>query len=272
LDPMDTMAYNNLAYGYQKVGDLEKSIWAINQCIHLAPNDANPYDTQGDLYAASGQFDKAIASYEKAVAIDSAFYGSMVKLGGVHMFQGRETRARKYWTRALQGDDRHRRAWARLLLATIPLYHGRADETLVAMANAIDEDRLDGYDGNLLAWKHWQVAYLHAIQGDWSSADAAFRAGGQMDPRLRVVLLAPIDVSRIESEQRAVPETGNLQDLDWVAKCWVEMVRGRFDDAAQAIDQATQANQPFLTSYTKGVAYLRSGRLAGGPACSFTRP
>ena len=267
LDPRDKVAYNNLAYLYQSAGDLEKSIWAINQYIHLAPDDANAYDTQGDLYGFSGQIDKAIASLEKAVAIDPTFDTSWFKLGEIHLLQGREDRARDCWTRLLQMDVADTRAWGRWKLASIPLHRGRARETLAAMEQAIVEDRLDGYDGNALAWKHWNVGYLHALQGDWSSADAAFgRAERSMHADIlaaRVALLAPIDVSRVEEEMRALPKSqaGNMWNAPFLAKCWVEMAHGRFDAAVEASGQATGTEVSFAMSYTKGVAYLRSGRL-----------
>ncbi|MFZ5980832.1 MAG: tetratricopeptide repeat protein, partial [Candidatus Zixiibacteriota bacterium] len=47
IDPLYKVAYNNLAYTYQAQGNFEKALWAINQYIALAPDEANPYDTRG---------------------------------------------------------------------------------------------------------------------------------------------------------------------------------------------------------------------------------
>ena len=75
IDPFFKSAYNLLAYAYNETGDFEKSLWAINQYIALAPGEANPYDTRGELYAWNGQIDQAIASYKKALEIKPDFNG-----------------------------------------------------------------------------------------------------------------------------------------------------------------------------------------------------
>ena len=265
LDPMDKMAYNQLAYRYQSVDDLEKSIWAINQYLHLAPNDANAYDSQGELYGFNGQIEQAIAAYEKAVAIDPTFLLSWFKLGQLHLSQGRDERTRDCWANLAQSDVPEVQAWARLQLASIPLYHGRAGETIAEMEKAIAADRRNGYDGEALAHKHWIVGFLHVLRGEKPSADAAFRRAGKAPsgPEMlpRIALLAPLDVSRVEDDLRALQKIGGEGDESWVAKCWVEMARGQFAAAAETIDQAP-GELPFVTTYTKGVAYLRSGRVA----------
>ncbi len=267
LDPMDKMAYNQLAYRYQAVDDLEKSIWAINQYLHLAPNDANAYDSQGELYGFKGQVEQAMASYEKAVEIDPTFYMSWFKLGQLYLYRGREDRARDCWAHLLQADVADVRAWARMQLASIPLYEGRAGETLVGLEKAIAADRRDGYDGVALAQKHWTVGFLHVLRGEEPSADAAFRRAGkptngaEMLPR--IALLAPLDVSKAEDDLRALQRIGGGGDDPWVAQCWVEMARGQFAAAAETIDRAP-GELPFVTTYTKGIAYLRSGRVAEG--------
>ncbi|MCK4271412.1 hypothetical protein KAX22_02105, partial [bacterium] len=63
IDPLYKTAYNILAYTYNNMGDFEKSIWAINKYISLAPDEANPYDSRADLYAYNGKIDQAIESY-----------------------------------------------------------------------------------------------------------------------------------------------------------------------------------------------------------------
>jgi tetratricopeptide (TPR) repeat protein len=265
LDPMDKMAYNQLAYRYQSVDDREKSIWAINQYLHLAPGDANAYDSRGELYGFNGQIEQAIASYEKAVEIEPTFLLSWFKLGQLHLHRGREDRARDCWGHLLRADVPGVRAWTRLQLALIPLCHGRSRETIVEMEKAIAADRRDGYDEEALAHKHWTIGFLHVLRGEKQSADAAFRSAGRAtnvsELLPRVALLAPLDVSRVEDDLRALEELGDEEDASWVAKCWVQMSRDQFAAAAESVGQAP-GETPFPTTYTKGIAYLRSGRVA----------
>ncbi|MGB2805872.1 MAG: protein kinase, partial [Candidatus Zixiibacteriota bacterium] len=87
IDPLFKMAYNSLAYAYNEIGDFEKSIWAINKYISLAPDEANPYDSRADLYAYNGKLDQATESYKKALEIKPDFYMSLPKLGHMYLFK-----------------------------------------------------------------------------------------------------------------------------------------------------------------------------------------
>jgi len=73
IDPLYKEAYNDLAYAYDNLGNLEKSLWAINQYKSLAPEEANPYDSRGELYAWNGKLDEAIDSFKKALQIKPDF-------------------------------------------------------------------------------------------------------------------------------------------------------------------------------------------------------
>ncbi len=102
IDPMFKMAYNNLGYAYHCVGDFDRSIWAINKYIALAPDEANPYDTRGDLYAFQAHLDDAIMSYKEAVEIKPDFCMSLEKLGYMYVFK-REYEEAEPWFRRYAG-------------------------------------------------------------------------------------------------------------------------------------------------------------------------
>jgi len=68
------LAYNQLGYAYQEVGDFEKAEEALDNYIRLAPDQANPYDSKGDYFMATKQYDEAYESYMKAYEIDSSTF------------------------------------------------------------------------------------------------------------------------------------------------------------------------------------------------------
>jgi TolB-like protein/Flp pilus assembly protein TadD len=84
IDPLCKSAYNSMAYAYDRLGDQDSSLWAINQYIAMAPDEPNPYDSRGDLYAYSGRLDRAMESYRKADEIKPGF--STLKIGHMHLF------------------------------------------------------------------------------------------------------------------------------------------------------------------------------------------
>ena len=62
IDPYNREAYNTMAYAYGNIGKREKALDAINQYIRIAPGEANPYDSRGEIYAMFSEVDSAIAS------------------------------------------------------------------------------------------------------------------------------------------------------------------------------------------------------------------
>ncbi len=271
IDPLFKPAYNSLAYYYQLVGDFEKSIWAINQYIHIAPDDARAYDTQGDLYGWNGQIDKAIASFKKAAEVDPSFGFSWVKLADLYFVGGDEVRARECWNQALKLTP-HDRAVVRYHIAKSRHYRGRVDEAIQVLEQALIANELDGFLGRANSATHGYLGFLWALKGDWESSDAAYRKRDTEVPAydwwwqvwvlaLPIVRLAQLDVSRVEGGLPELAELDRDGDCYWWAKCWVDMARGHYDLACEAIEKVGIAGVGrFALSYTKGIAYLRAGR------------
>jgi len=88
LDPTWDRALNLLGYSYAYAGYNEKAIETLNKLTLVAPGDANPYDSFGDVYYYMGEFDKAIEKYSKAVELDTDFIRTSLKV--VHMYAQKE--------------------------------------------------------------------------------------------------------------------------------------------------------------------------------------
>jgi tetratricopeptide (TPR) repeat protein len=67
------LAYNQLGYALMENEEYDKAEKAFNTYIKLAPDIANPYDSKGDFYMNTGQYEKAYESYMKAYETDSSF-------------------------------------------------------------------------------------------------------------------------------------------------------------------------------------------------------
>jgi len=73
------LAYNQLGYAYMDVGEYNEAEKAFDKYIELAPSIANPFDSKGDYFMATEQYEKAYESYMKAYEIDSGFEVSKKK-------------------------------------------------------------------------------------------------------------------------------------------------------------------------------------------------
>jgi len=63
-------AFNMHGYMMMRSQNMEAAKKSFERYIALVPNEANPYDSMGDFYAAAGDNAKAIEYYEKAYSMD----------------------------------------------------------------------------------------------------------------------------------------------------------------------------------------------------------
>lgn len=71
---------NNLAYGLAGAGHLERAIDLLAIATESFPRVANLFDSLGELAAKAGQHDRAVAAYERAIAIDPNLKSSQAAL------------------------------------------------------------------------------------------------------------------------------------------------------------------------------------------------
>jgi tetratricopeptide (TPR) repeat protein/predicted Ser/Thr protein kinase len=166
IDPHFKNAYNQLAYAYNRLEKPDSSIWAINQYIALAPAEANPYDTRGDLYAWNGRLDEAMASYRKAEAMKPDFVGSTLKVGHMYLFKGQYARAESCYKIVASSRDKWDRCRARLYIAVVPTYQGKLAKALEILRDGLAADQMEGNTGIYSAHKHRLEAEIYRELGE----------------------------------------------------------------------------------------------------------
>ncbi|UCF79294.1 MAG: tetratricopeptide repeat protein [Candidatus Eiseniibacteriota bacterium] len=207
IDPLYKHAYNDLAYAYQQIGDLDRSIWAINQYISIAPDEANPYDTRGDLYARNGKLNEAIASYEKALQIKPGFLSSTRKLGHMYLFLRQYDKAEESCRKLVSDKEASNRAEGREYLALILIYRGKFEEALEVLDAGLSADLIDQVEPFLISWKHSYKAAIHGHRKEWELA--------LKEAKLAVEISYEADPDDVENWQSLVliPEYGRLLAL-----------------------------------------------------------
>ena len=279
LDPQDKNAYNHLAYSYDDIGNLEKSLWAIDKYIEIAPDEANPYDTRGDLYANNGQVDLAIASYRKALAIKQDFMSSD-KLAALLVQQGRFDEADSLIRLQLAHKDQQRRSYARLGLALRPAIEGNFAVAIKTVEDGITADELERYEGQGLRDKLGAKASMLVTIGRFDEAIECVKRASAIEHRVdtsEVVywrdFLASLyaesgDFARAESVlteiRKDIKGSINVNSRGWllVAEADVAFFNG---DPLNAIPKYLAADSllrdVYITKISLARAYLAAGQI-----------
>ncbi len=198
LDPSSKIAYNNMTYAYEYAGNYDKAIESINRYIALVPDEANPYDSRGDLYAHHGRIDDAIASYQLALRKQADFYPSVTKLGHMHLFRREYAIADSVYRRHFASNAREDHSMGREYLALIPMAQGHLKSALTVIDQGIAADELEKLDPLYIAEKSFLRAEVLATLGRHNGAllegrksmDLVKRSGAKLQFYPRAMFIA----------------------------------------------------------------------------------
>src|SRR3972149_6644862 len=124
---------------------------AYLQAIALDPRLAGPYLQLGRLYAASGQFDQALAKVGEAFKANPNNVGALMLGGTIHEQRGEIPKAREFYEKVLALNARF--APAANNLAWILSEHGGDKEKALALAQTAKELAPDDPQGSdTLGW------------------------------------------------------------------------------------------------------------------------
>ena len=283
VDSLLRGAYNYLAYSYSEAGDLDKAVWAINKYIALAPAEANPYDTRGDLYAANGDCEQAAQSYQQALDIKPDFWASAFKFVGMRIFQGRYLEADSLLNRLEEVDIPSIRSTARLYAALIPMRQGKLELALTEIDSSIARTETDFKSGarigELPSFFEYK-ARIRAEQRHYDLALAALDTAMVMQRKyslndtlscdyLYAQYLAAIgEFETAEAIRRRLAAhteaTGEAPCYQYWAAGGIELTRGNPVAAAEQLEKATaltSVTYDFTANYLLAQAYLASGKL-----------
>ena len=108
-NPKNYQVWVQLGNDYFDTGQNEKAVAAYNKALELEPtnpNNPNVLTDQGVMYRKMGLFEKAIANFEKAQSMDPKHLQSLYNLGVVYATDlNQKDKAIKAWSRYLAIDS-----------------------------------------------------------------------------------------------------------------------------------------------------------------------
>jgi tetratricopeptide (TPR) repeat protein len=278
IDPLFKVTYNQLAYCYNQIGDFEKSIWAINKYISLAPDEPNPYDSRAELYAYDGKLDQAIESYREALEKRPDFYLSLIKLGHMYLFKREYAKAESCYQELSSSTEKDIRSQGRTYLAYVPLYQGKLERALEVLDDGIAADRMEQAKGYQNASKHFSKALIYQEKinlelalKETEKAIEIYREANPDDPiwgkSYYVSLLAENnDFEKAEEVVRTLKKDIEENDAGMMSEFWcamgcIKLARGNFEASIGNFEKAAKDVSVFWVHYWLSTAYLETNRL-----------
>ena len=133
-NPMSATGYNNLGAALLNSGEIERSIEEFKKAIELVPTYAKSYYNLGIAFLNIGRYDEAIDNLSTSIHYDSKSYESYVALGSAYQKVGKHSEAIDEFEKALKLNED-----ANLRHATGISYRnaGKYDEALEEFKKAI---------------------------------------------------------------------------------------------------------------------------------------
>jgi len=167
LNPKDADTYFNRAFAYKRKGDYDRAIADYTQVIRLNPKDYTAYFNRAFAHDAKGDDDRAIADFTKSLQLKPGYFNAYLDRGVIYSKKKDYRRAIVDFNTAIKINPKNGEVWGRLGWCQYCIGQ-RAD----ALTNSRKALQLDGN----LTWARLNVGLIHAVQGDWKAARAAYRA------------------------------------------------------------------------------------------------
>lgn len=116
IDSKYTPAINQLGYAYAHLGQFDQAEKIMLHYKKITSNEANPFDSSGDIFTLAGDFEQAEENYRQALKIRPDFHASWQNLASIYLQQGKYDAALEATRQFLKYTDEDRLKIAGYLL------------------------------------------------------------------------------------------------------------------------------------------------------------
>jgi len=276
LDSSNGLAWNQLAYTYERLGVHDSAILAVDRYVALTPTEPNPHDSRADIYARCGNLQQAIESCRQALTLKPDFYASLALLGVLSIFNEDFSRADSCFRALADTPNPADRLAAALYRCYIPAYQGRFREALTRIDAVIQADSLAGSTLNLPYRLYWKATILEAsgsLPDALSTLDQSLKLNGNLDStdgnrrkayRIRLLALLGQSAEALKSAVRLKTELDSggfylLPFADGMAAIY--LAANHPDSALACLEPQQHEVDIFYDRLMMGKVYLADHRL-----------
>ncbi len=121
VSPNWVVGYNSLGYIAMEQSDFAKSEENFSTYKFIAPDQANPLDSLGELYLLTGRYDEAIREFQGALDIKRDFCASWEHLVTTYLLKGEVDSARNL-VEQMEAEELCGEDWSRSLRCSVELF------------------------------------------------------------------------------------------------------------------------------------------------------
>ena len=274
IDSCFKLAYNFLSYTYDKMGDFDHALWAINKYIDLVPEEANPYDSRGDLLAAHGRLAEAMESYRTALAKKPDFQASQANLARMCLFSHDYALAESLYTAWSDRPDTKYKQAGLFFLALTALHEGKLHQALTLLERSVTADGALSADSTPVYILEKQAVIL-ADLGNFDGALTMIKRCAELERRLSqkdpavsmtsyAVILAnagKFDEAKAIVDSLAISVKNGKANSDNLgfAAGYMLMAKGDLDGAIVKFEHTASESPKSPANYWLARAYLKAG-------------
>ena len=169
----NSQSYVEQGVEYFETGDFEKSIEMFDKAIEIDPNNASAYFRRGECFVNMMNIENAIDDFEQAIELNPVFAEAFVSMANVLDQTGRSEEAIDAYGQAIEIDPQLARAYHNRGLTHFKL--GNLEQALQDMDNAIeiDPEYSEAYASR---------GYYYSSTGEYETAMADFGKAIELDP------------------------------------------------------------------------------------------
>jgi tetratricopeptide (TPR) repeat protein/TolB-like protein len=279
IDSLYKIIYNQLMYAYDRIGNFEMALWAINKYIELAPDEANPYDSRGELYLNNGYPEKAIESYRRALAIKPDFYSSIERIGHIYRALGDLQKADSCLQIICSAPSETYRFQGVFDQAMIPYGHGQIDSAVTILDQYLKLNKIDD-TANTARSINFLKSFMYQGRRDYNTSLAEMRIGNSaaandtsgpkhVSDDIYIQLLA--QSGQIDSALKTAAEIKTCRERNdkplfdyWYGMAAIYYQQGNMDSCISYLNKDVADDKGyrcFAPRYWLARAYLESGKL-----------
>ncbi len=170
---LKALAYYNIGYCYDELGNFSKSVEAYKQVIRINPNNNEAHNNLGIAYGELGLYKDAIESFKQAIRIDPDDDVNHYNLGYAYGELGNYTKAIEFYKQAIRINPDYVGAYCNLGIAYYEL--GFYKDAMEAYKQAI---RIDPDD----AVTHYNLGVSYYELGFYKDAIEAYKQAIHIAP------------------------------------------------------------------------------------------